>query len=533
MTGTGLADMLPQFSIVNGQWDVMNEKIKTVQLSLSGVVGKMTELSDTVKGIKLDGFDAAFGNTGDTAVKILSLGASIMGITASVNEVHTVLNKTGLFGSGGKIAKGVSGAMEAVGLAVSGITSSLGIGLGPLIAIGAGIAAAVAGAVLAVVDLWNTSEGFRDVVGGAFGLVKDSFLGVLEHITPLWGKIKELGAALYEFYESSGLKEIVQLFVEVGAVLLSIISSAVIETIGLMFTGLADIVSGIIDIFTGVVGIFNSFFTQDPSALLDGFKSIGEGILSLFTGVGEFILGWLSSIWGGFPMLLAGPIQSAFNEVKNILSAMAGNFKQIFEGIMQTAKGVINFFTGIFTGDWRRAWEGIKSIFQGIVNTFAGVIKVPANGVIGLVNGLLRGVASGFNKMVDIVNSFSFKVPAWLGGGSVGFNLKHWSAPSIPYLAGGGILNTGQMFIAREAGPELVGQIGRQTAVANNEQITTAIERAVVNGMMQVMLSAKGQSDEGGTIEIPLIVGNEEIARAAYKGQLSLDKRYRVVSQFV
>ena len=45
-------------------------------------------------------------------------------------------------------------------------------------------------------------------------------------------------------------------------------------------------------------------------------------------------------------------------------------------------------------------------------------------------------------------------------------------------LASGGIVNQGQMFIARERGPEFVGQIGRRTAVANNQKIEEGIYRA-------------------------------------------------------
>lgn len=45
--------------------------------------------------------------------------------------------------------------------------------------------------------------------------------------------------------------------------------------------------------------------------------------------------------------------------------------------------------------------------------------------------------------------------------------------------ATGGFPTTGEMFIAREAGPELVGNIGRKTAVANNEQIVASVSRGV------------------------------------------------------
>ncbi len=46
-------------------------------------------------------------------------------------------------------------------------------------------------------------------------------------------------------------------------------------------------------------------------------------------------------------------------------------------------------------------------------------------------------------------------------------------------LATGGFPTEGEMFIAREAGPELVGTIGRRTAVVNNEQIVASVARGV------------------------------------------------------
>lgn len=56
----------------------------------------------------------------------------------------------------------------------------------------------------------------------------------------------------------------------------------------------------------------------------------------------------------------------------------------------------------------------------------------------------------------------------------------------IDFRAGGGFPDTGQMFIAREAGPELVGRIGRRTAVANNDQIVQGIASAVRSAMSGV-----------------------------------------------
>ena len=49
--------------------------------------------------------------------------------------------------------------------------------------------------------------------------------------------------------------------------------------------------------------------------------------------------------------------------------------------------------------------------------------------------------------------------------------------------AQGGMPSVGEMFIAREAGPELVGRIGNKNAVANNDQIIKGIEQGVYNAV--------------------------------------------------
>lgn len=49
----------------------------------------------------------------------------------------------------------------------------------------------------------------------------------------------------------------------------------------------------------------------------------------------------------------------------------------------------------------------------------------------------------------------------------------------IREYATGGFPTTGEMFIAREAGPEMIGRIGGRTAVANNDQIVASIRGGV------------------------------------------------------
>lgn len=58
--------------------------------------------------------------------------------------------------------------------------------------------------------------------------------------------------------------------------------------------------------------------------------------------------------------------------------------------------------------------------------------------------------------------------------------------------ANGGMFDSGQLFIAREAGPEMVGTMGGHTAVANNDQIVAGIQYGVQAGMQQANAEQNG-----------------------------------------
>lgn len=65
----------------------------------------------------------------------------------------------------------------------------------------------------------------------------------------------------------------------------------------------------------------------------------------------------------------------------------------------------------------------------------------------------------------------------------------------LGFYANGGFPDVGQMFIARERGPELVGTMGGKTAVANNNQIVEGIQSGVYTAMRQVSLESGGKGD--------------------------------------
>lgn len=164
---------------------------------------------------------------------------------------------------------------------------------------------------------------------------------------------------------------------------------------------------------------------------------------------------WLQGVFARDWTELFGPV------LGEQLNGFFASVKNIWDSIKQVFDGVIDFIRGVFTGDWQRAWEGVKEIFRGTFNAFASLAKVPLNSVIALLNGAINGI----NKMIDALNSISFKIPDWvplLGGKSFGLSLRH--VGKIPYLAKGGILSRGSAVVG-EAGPELLTLTGGKAVV--------------------------------------------------------------------
>ncbi|HZK00979.1 MAG TPA: hypothetical protein VFC79_13260, partial [Tissierellaceae bacterium] len=73
------------------------------------------------------------------------------------------------------------------------------------------------------------------------------------------------------------------------------------------------------------------------------------------------------------------------------------------------------------------------------------------------------------------------------------------SVPQIPRLADGGILDMGQLFIAREAGAELVGNFGGKSAVMNNDDIVYSVTKGVYQAVKMAM---SGNNDGGQPIQL-------------------------------
>lgn len=116
----------------------------------------------------------------------------------------------------------------------------------------------------------------------------------------------------------------------------------------------------------------------------------------------------------------------------------------------------------------------------------------------------LSAVESKFNYTRLTFPSISFPyipLPHFSISGSA--NPLTWLQDGLPkinveWYAQGGFPDMGEMFVAREAGPELVGNIGNKNAVVNNMQIIEGIKQ----GVSEAMRGVQGNGDSHITINL-------------------------------
>lgn len=126
--------------------------------------------------------------------------------------------------------------------------------------------------------------------------------------------------------------------------------------------------------------------------------------------------------------------------------------------------------------------------------------------------GKANGLITDFNTAFDKDKSTNNMLSTWLG--KAGNMISNFKLPNIKVgldidtsklnsingrsniavseYATGGFPEAGELFIANEAGPELVGRMGNSNVVANNAQITEGIEQAAYSGFMRAIKDTGG-----------------------------------------
>ena len=198
------------------------------------------------------------------------------------------------------------------------------------------------------------------------------------------------------------------------------------------------------------------------------FGAVMELIAILWT---EALLPLLQNITDTFAPLVAGAVQYVVDSFFNGLGTIA----KVADGIAGVLRGLCEFVSGVFTGDWERAWRGLSDIFESVWDTMVGVAKQGVNGIIDLVNAMLRALTGGMNAVIDRLNGIGVEIPSWVpdyGGQRFGVNLPRVPEYQIPRLAKGAVLPANRPFLA---------VVGDQRRGTNVEAPLETIRQAVAD----------------------------------------------------
>lgn len=416
---------------------------------------------------------------------LVPLGIALMAAGAVSLATAVTLNWGALTGD-------VETSVSTIGLLVSGAL----IGLGAVLAftganIPLGIALMAAGAVTLATSIALNTNALSDEVKGVIAIITSAvsvallavgailaFTGanIPLGIALLAGGALLMGTAILPNWNglSDSVKNVISIIMAaVGGALL--VLGAILAFSGVNVPlGIGFMLVGVASLGTAVALNWNSIVEalQGPIGLITAAISAALlvlGAILLFSGVGIPLgLGLMLAGAAGLGTVVAVNWDFLVDKIKEIW----GKIKEFWN----------TYIAPIFTADW---WLNLgKKCVNGLISGFEGGI-----------NGIISMYESMINWIVDGINKISFDVPDWvpgIGGKTFGFDIPRvaFGRVEIPRFAEGGFPEQGQMFIAREAGAEMVGNIGRRTAVANNDQIVTSIAGGVAeaNGEQNALL---------------------------------------------
>lgn len=463
-------------------WNGMSEQLANTLALITGVVGGFM--------LALGAIMAFSGANVPLGIALMALGAVSLATAAVVNWHNSDQNITDALTTITGILAGASLAVGAM-LALTGVNTPLGIAL---MAIGAvSIASAVA-------LNWNAME--------------EAINSPLSLISVIVGTAMLALGAILAFSGGS---------IPLGIALMALGATSIASAVALNWNGLSDEVSNTIALITGIVSVallavgavlaFSGVNIPLGIALLaGGALMMGTAILpnwsmlsdevqntmSIITAVVSVALlavGAILALSGaglplGIGLMAVGAVGLAATAALNWTTVLT-KVKEILRnigiaaGAALLALGLILIVSGVglplgigllLAGaatmassvalNWDFFSEKIQYMLDGITTAF----KIFVNTGLGIFEKFVNGVIRIINRLISWVNS----AVRWLG-----ISIPYMAEVTIPKLADGGFVDEGQLFIAREAGAEMVGAIGRKTAVANNDQIVEGITAGV------------------------------------------------------
>lgn len=299
-----------------------------------------------------------------------------------------------------------------------------------------------------------------------------------------------------------------------GIALMAVGATSLVSVMALNWNGLSDEIQNVIAIITTVVSVaflaigaalaFSGANIPLGLALLAaGAVTMGTAIMPNWNDLSDNVqqkISMITTVVGG-ALLAVGAILSLSGVALPLgLGLMAAGALSLgavatlnWDFVVNSIKKVVSVITGILSGalivlgvllclSGAGVGLGLAVLAAGLSLSYAAwtlddnpitrFVRQMANSIIGLVNGVIDAINDMFHIQFNGLSVMGITlIPA--------FDIRLVDIPHIPFFEDGGFPNEGQLFIAREAGAEMVGAMGRRTAVANNDQIVEGISAGV------------------------------------------------------
>lgn len=453
-------------------WTAMSSELASTLALITGVVGGFL--------LALGAIMAFSGANLPLGIALMALGGASLVTAAVINWHNSDRHLTDALTTLTGVLAGASLAVGAM-LAFTGVATGLGIAL---MAVGA--VTLVSAAALN----WNS--------------IPDALASPLSRVGLLVsGATLALGAIL-AFSGSMPL----------GIALMAIGATSLVSVMALNWNGLSDEIQNVIAIITTVVSVaflaigaalaFSGANIPLGLALLAaGAVTMGTAIMPNWNDLSDNVqqkISMITTVVGG-ALLAVGAILALSGVALPLgLGLMAAGALSLgavatlnWDFVVNSIKKVVSVITGILSGalivlgvllclSGAGVGLGLAVLAAGLSLSYAAwtlddnpitrFVRQMANSIIGLVNGVIDAINDMFHIQFNGLSVMGITlIPA--------FDIRLVDIPHIPFFEDGGFPNEGQLFIAREAGAEMVGAMGRRTAVANNDQIVEGISAGV------------------------------------------------------
>lgn len=428
---------------------------------------------------------------------------------AGLEELFTAIGTVGAFIL--SVVMGVvGGAFNAVVSMIAPVIEAIGGLIDMLAGLGAFLVAVFTGN-------WGAAwEAVKSIWEGIVTLFNGLWDAVIAGITGFWVGVVSWFASLFDAVGlgivPDTINAIIDWFISLPGAIIATIETFVSDVIAFFSSLWADIELA----WAGVAEWFGTLFTDAWTNISAAWATVGTWFSDLWTSV--------SAVWEAVRTWFGTLFTDAWTGITTAWEGVALWFATLLTNVQTAFNVVPTFFSTLFTD----AWTNIQNVFAEwgtffsdlwttISTTFTNLGTSIGDAVGGAVksgiNGILKWVENTVNSAIDMINSAIQFVNDNLGW--AGVKVDKISSVEIPMLATGGFVDEGQLFIAREAGAEMVGSMNNRAAVANNDQIVEGIYQ----GVYSAVRAALSQTEGGQSNNVNVYLDGKQITAAVEKRQ--------------